>query len=159
MFGMKSTVTLVFVFLTVLATAGTIGYYYYKNSQSQILQLQENNAIMKVAVDELNNTINSLEESYKLSAQVITELNQTLSETRIRNRELSDRLAKHDLSLLALERPQLVERIINNASKEALRCFELLSGAPLNEKERNAKNAREFNSECSYLFYIYSTNP
>lgn len=143
---------IIIVLITVIGTCGTIGYFYYKKSQETIMTLQENNSKLEVAVSELSDTISALEIKYQEANKIITDLNTTLSESRVRNRELADRLAKHDISMLALQRPELVERIINNASENALRCFELLSGAPLTENERNAKNAREFNSECPWLF-------
>ena len=46
-----------------------------------------------------------------------------------------------------------VEKIINEASKNALRCFELQSGSPLTESEKNAKTEKEFNSECPWMYY------
>lgn len=159
MFGSKLTIVMFLILITILGTSGTIGYFYYKKSQETILQLQSNNSKLEVAVNELSQTITSLEKNYQSANTVIKELNDTLSATRVRNRELADRLAKHDLNMLALEKPKLVEKIINNASAEALRCFELLSGAPLNEKEKNAKTEKGFNSECSYLFYVYRSNP
>jgi len=52
----------------------------------------------------------------------------------------------------------LVQRIINNASDNAMRCFEILSGSPLTDNERNAQNGQEFNSECPFLFDTYINN-
>lgn len=152
MFGNKIFIATFLILSTVLITVSTVGYLYYKKSQETIMQLQENNAILEVSVHELTTTISDLEKKFQEANAVITNLNTTLSESRVRNRELADRLARHDLSMLALERPELVERIINNASREAMRCFEILSGSPLTEKERNATNAREFNSECPWLY-------
>lgn len=149
----------VLILISISGTLGTIGYFYYKNSQETIKVLQENNSKLEIAVNQQKDTIDQLRRNTQLSNQIIQDLNNTLSESRVRTRELEERLARHDLSLLALTKPELVERIINNASNEALRCFELLSGAPLNEKERNAKNQREFNSECPYLFDLYRANP
>jgi len=152
MFGNKIFIATFLILSTVLITVSAVGYLYYKKSQETIMQLQENNAILEVSVQELTTTISDLEKKFQEANAVITNLNTTLSESRVRNRELADRLARHDLSMLALERPELVERIINNASQEAMRCFEILSGSPLTEKERNATNAREFNSECPWLY-------
>lgn len=42
-----------------------------------------------------------------------------------------------DLGKLAIEKPALVEKIINNASMKALRCLELSSGSKLKEGETN----------------------
>ena len=56
------------------------------------------------------------------------------------------------LSELGSKKPGLVGKIINNASEKAGRCFEILSGAELTEKEIGAKNGKAFNSECPWLW-------
>jgi hypothetical protein len=71
---------------------------------------------------------------------------------------LSDKLGRHDIGNLAENKPGLVERVINGASIKAGRCFELLSGAPLTDKEKEAENGKSFNSECPWLFDNYSSN-
>lgn len=158
MFGI-STGTITLLMSTVLITTITISYFVYQQNQKTIAQLQENNAVLTVSLDELNNTISVLEQNYQSVYQINSELNSTLSETRIRNRQLADRLARHEIGVLAIERPQLVERTINRASAQSLRCFELLSGAPLTEREQNATTEREFNSECPHLFYTHRNTP
>ena len=55
---------------------------------------------------------------------------------------------KRDIGDLAVNRPSSVERVINRASDNALRCVEIAMGAPLTEKEINAIKPSEINSEC-----------
>jgi hypothetical protein len=50
-----------------------------------------------------------------------------------------------------------VQRLINGGSKNAGRCFELLSGSPLTEKEKNAKTDKSFNNECPWLYDTYKS--
>ena len=57
--------------------------------------------------------------------------------------DLSKRLGKHDIGNLAENKPKLVEKIINGASKKALRCIEIASGSPLTEEELNGKPNKE----------------
>jgi hypothetical protein len=57
-----------------------------------------------------------------------------------------------DLGLLAAERPDSIERAINRGTRNAGRCFELLSGAILTEDERNATDGESFNKECPWLW-------
>lgn len=137
--------------VALLITVGFF-YWYYNSSQETIKTLNENNARLEIAVQTNEQTIQQLQRDYSLSQQIASETNRQLSEARIQNRQLVDRLARHDLGVLAEQRPGLVEPRINNATTNALRCFELLTGAPLTEQERNATNAREFNSECPWLF-------
>lgn len=56
-----------------------------------------------------------------------------------------------DIGKLAIERDRSVERVINNASKKAMRCVEIAMGSPLTEAELNATKKSEINSECPSL--------
>lgn len=142
-----------------MAILGGGAYYYYTTTQNRIEALVENNATLEANVQTLQNanetnlnTIDQLQENYAEAQENYSKLQGRFQDIRSQNNELRERLGKHDLGALAEAKPELVERIINNASKEALRCFELLSGAPLTQNERNAKNARQFNSECPWLW-------
>jgi hypothetical protein len=75
-----------------------------------------------------------------------------MTRTRTRNKILAKKLESLDLGLLGAEKPDVVERLINRGTANALRCFELMSGAPLSEKEREAENGKAFNRECPWLF-------
>jgi predicted nuclease with TOPRIM domain len=148
-----------------LALMSGAAYFYYSSTQAKIEQLLTNNAVLvennkqlDTANNENLNTIDTLQLFYKQSEDQFNQLQSEFQSIREQNQKLKERLGKHELDVLAAAKPKLVENVINNASKNALRCFELLSGAPLTEKERNAKNEREFNSECGYLYYEL-TNP
>ena len=75
-----------------------------------------------------------------------------MTRTRTRNKILAKKLESLDLGLLGVEKPEVAERIINRGTVNAGRCFELMSGAPLSEKERDAENGKAFNRECPWLF-------
>lgn len=53
-----------------------------------------------------------------------------------------------DLGLLAYQRPGLVERVINNGTRDALRCLEIASGDTLTEDETNAVRQSQANTVC-----------
>ena len=93
-----------------------------------------------------------MNESYAEIRRNFDSLERDFKDISSKNNELLERLSKHDIGALAYSKPNLVENIVNNASSKALRCFEIMSGAPLTNKERNASNAKEFNSECPWLF-------
>lgn len=135
-------------------------YYYYSTTQTRIAQLIENNAVLEennkqlVTANERNvETIDNLQASYQRVQEQYTQVQSEFQVIRLQNRELRERLGRHELDALAAARPDMVQGILNNASQNALRCFELLSGSPLTEKERNARNEREFNSECPWLYH------
>ena len=136
----------------VIATMSAGFYLYYKDSQNQIADLQTNNAKLETAVQINEETILTLQNNYKEANAELNRINTAFQEVREQNRELADRLAKHDLGFLGSKKPALVEKIINAASDKVGRCFELLSGADLTDNERNAKDAKSFNSECPWLY-------
>lgn len=127
-------------------------YWYYTDSQDRLATLQANAAKLETAVQLQTDTINSLQSSYKRAATEIMSVNSALSEARTQNSELQLKLSKHDLGMLALTKPGLVQRTVNIATANASRCLELLSGAALNDKERTATNGKQFNSECPWLY-------
>lgn len=127
-------------------------YWYYNNSQERIEILLQNNAKLEIAVQTNEQTIISLKSNIESINATLIRVNTAFSTTRQENDQLVDRLAKHEIGILAATKPVLVEGIINNASDKALRCFELLSGSPLTDKEKDAKNAKSFNSECPWLW-------
>jgi len=148
----------IFIILLLGILTGGVGYY-YNTTQTYITELTEANSTLVSNNEQLMNanrenleTINELTETFEETREKFNRVQTEFQEVRSQNRKLKERLGKHELGALAAERPELVGRIINNASDEALRCFELLSGSPLNESERNAQNARQFNSECLWLW-------
>jgi len=136
-----------------------IGLFYYTNTQARIeslvadkAQLEINNTTLKSAIFESQDAIDTLQSNYREVQDKYSKLEAQFQEIRRQNRTLQEKLGKHELDVLAKAKPGLVENIINNASNEANRCIELLSGAPLSEEEKNAKSAKDFNSECPFLY-------
>jgi hypothetical protein len=142
----------------VLTTMSGGFYWYYQDTQKRMAILVGNNVKLEQAVSTNEKTIKDLGILNQAANNELSRVNSELQQSRSQNRELVDRLAKHDLGLLGNQKPDLVQRIINNASDKVGRCFELLSGAPLSDVERSAKDGKQFNSECPWL-YSPSTNP
>lgn len=134
-----------------LAMSGAF-YWYYNDTQSRMAILHENNAKLETAVAISEKTVSTLQADFKKANEQLTIINSEFAAIREQNKVLSDKLAKHDLAVLGSNKPALVERVINNATIKAGRCFEILSGAQLTEAERNAKDGKSFNSECPWLF-------
>jgi len=127
-------------------------YWYYNDSQSRMSILLQNNAQLEVAVKTNQEAISELKLQNYLANVELTKVNTAFSASREENRQLIDKLSKHELGVLAASKPALVEGIVNKASDKALRCFEILSGSPLTDKEMDAKDAKSFNSECPWLW-------
>jgi uncharacterized protein HemX len=147
-----------FVFL-ILGALGSGTAYYYKQTQAKIERLTSNNATLKTNLTTVQSAneqnieqIRSLQESYKEVQQQYEQANADLAQIQARTNQLKERLGDHNIAYLAEAKPKPVEKILNGASDKAFRCFELLSGAPLTDNEKEAENDQKFNSECPWLF-------
>jgi predicted nuclease with TOPRIM domain len=140
--------------LVVLAGAGG-GVMYVKTLKSDLATSEANNAKLLDSVSEQQSVI----EQQKKDFTAILTANKELEEkNRVLNNEfkaLDERFNKinskgevRDIGKLAEERSKSVERVINGATKKAMRCVEIAMGAELTEKERNATKKSEINSEC-----------
>ena len=132
-------------------------YWYYNDTQERMAILNENNAKLEVAVQTSEAAVEALQVDYQRASEELNKVNSEFASIRRQNQVLGDKLGRHDLGNLAENKPGLVERVINGASDKAGRCFELLSGAELTDKEMEAENGKQFNSECPWLFDRYNT--
>ena len=105
------------------------GYYYYKDTQSRIQTLTENNSKLEVATQQQEQTINTLIEDREKFEELNKELQVKLDKANQYRDTLIDKLRKHDLAKLSLKKPGLVEKKINNGTKKLFRSLESLTGA------------------------------
>ena len=147
----------ILVGLIAFAIAGVIyaGYTYVTDLQDNVTRLTTDNAtlmankaVLEQAIEDQSETIASLQRDIELQSSVLTNVSNEFQASRDRVNALQDRLSEHELGFLAANRPGLVERIINNATNEVGRCFEIASGSPLTQDEINATLPSEINSEC-----------
>ena len=104
------------------------GYYYYKDTQSRIQTLTENNAKIMAAKAAQDNTINTLIEDREKFDELNKELQTKLDKANDYKNTLIEKLRKHDLAQLSMKRPGLVEKRINNGTKKLFRSLESLTG-------------------------------
>ena len=140
-----------------LLGAGGIGYWYYNDTQERLAILTSNNAKLNTAVELNEQTISSLEQDYAKASGELATLNEQYTSIRRQNQQLADKLQEIDLTAAAIANAESIERAVNRGTLNAGRCFELLSGAELNEKERNAQNGIAFNKECPWFYDDYKS--
>jgi len=128
------------------------GYRYVQNLQNTLQVAIENNIKLETAVATNEETISSLQEDYNKIQQELQKVNTEFSAARAQNNVLRERLSDIDLGLLAESKPGSIERAINQGTRNAGRCFEILSGSPLTDQEREATNGNDFNTECPWLW-------
>ena len=131
------------------------GYQWATGLQSEIVRVTANNAILTAdklqlqqGMIEQQETISSLEADITLQTTIINDTTTQFTTARDQVSALRDRLGRHELGFLAANKPLLVENIINAATDEVGRCFEIVTGAPLTTDEINATLPSEINSEC-----------
>ena len=148
---------LAIVMFMLLLGAGGIGYWYYNDTQERLAILTSNNAKLNTAVELNEQTISSLEQDYAKASSELATLNEQYISIRRQNQQLADKLQQIDLTAAAIANAEGIERAVNRGTLNAGRCFELLSGADLTDKERNAQNGIAFNKECPWFYDTYKS--
>lgn len=158
MIGIGSSIKAI-VALIIVAAIG-IGGWYLMNLKADL------------AVSEMNNQ--KLQEGIKQQQELLEQQQKDIADIQEKNKELAEqnekqkkdvdslskKFQKRDIGQRAIENPELVEKLVNRGTENVLRCVELASGAPLNEKEKAAKTPLEANRECPSLINpSYSSTP
>lgn len=142
------------MYLLLAAIAGALGFgawKYYEYTQNQIRVYAQNAATAELAQRETEAALQKTQQDLERVQEqfVIVSEKFRVAEQRVEN--LEEKLSEHDLNYLATKRPGLVEKVIDNATVNVLRCLEIASGAPLTEDEINATKRSQINSECPDL--------
>ena len=137
--------------IMMLALCGA-GWMYYQDTQERIAILNENNAKLETAVATSEAAVASLQRDFQRANEELSRVNLEFANIRAQNDVLANKLAKHDLAVLGSNKPELVERLVNRGTINAGRCFEILAGAELTDKEKEATSGTAFNKECPWLW-------
>ena len=131
------------------------GALYVKTLKSDLEISKANQAKLELAVNDQKAVIAQQREDFEAIMTANRELQDTQRVLQTELKNLDERFNKingkgevRDIGKLAEERSKSVERVINNASKKAMRCVEIAMGAKLTEKEINATKKSQINSEC-----------
>ena len=128
MFGMLK----IYMLIVVVGLVGGVvyaGYYYYKDTQSRIQTLTENNAKLETAKAIQDQTIDTLIADREKFDKLNKELQVKLEKANDYKNTLIDKLRKHDLAKLSMKKPGMTEKRINNGTKKLFRSLESLTGA------------------------------
>ena len=129
-----------------------LGFWlYYKNTQKRLQEAAQQNAQQAVQIQEQKAIQEQMQKDIQKGNQLRQEVNKTFQQTQ---RSIDDMRTKFTprtdpatgqtvtLGEKAVEKTDTVERAVNRGTYDQLRCFELLTGSPLTEEERNGKIGR-----------------
>ena len=155
MFGSTAVIKIVAALAIVVIVAG--GLWYITGLRADLAISEENS---KKLIDGIAQQQAAIESIQADQARIRSLNNELIATVKAQNKDLTslrDRFNtaangdSRDFGALAAVKPAAIERAVNAGTANALRCFELASGAPLTDKEKNAKLPTEINKECPAL--------
>jgi len=119
--------------IALMTTGGAFKVYYDKAQAEkktmvlEIKQAAENQLILENSIKGLNDQVLQAEEDKKRAFEQINILQEANEEARAEVSNLKNKFAKHDMNVLSLRKPKLIENIINKGTKGVLNDFENLT--------------------------------
>jgi hypothetical protein len=140
--------------LGVLAGLGG-GYMYVKNLKADLAVSEANNMKLHQSVADQKAVIEQVQADFKKQQEISKKLQETnltlakeLKDTEEKFNKVNASGKKRDVGALALKKAKIMEKVINKGTANANRCFEIATGSPLTEKEKNATKKSQINPEC-----------
>ncbi len=128
------------IFLAILTFVGTVvggAFFYYKDSQATIAALNQQTATLTQAVDQQKEAIEAMEQSIRDQAAIREDMMKEVESARKDVEKLQTKIASHDFKLIASEKAGLLEKKINRATNDVMRCFEIATGDAILPDEKN----------------------
>jgi hypothetical protein len=121
------------------------GYFFIKEQGAQLELAKEVQAKLEGVIDKQNLAMDNIKADVERMGKVQGELSKQVNEADKSNKDLAKKFTQdaegreRNLAAMAAEKPSVVEDKINRGTKDALRCNELLTGAPLTADEQSGK--------------------
>ena len=112
--------------IMVLTIAGG-GLYYVQKLKHENEVLKVNQVKLEESITEQQEVIAMQKESYEQIMVANTELTSKVKELNGAKEELQKKLSDHDINYLAVQKPGLIERIVNKGTKDVLNDIENLT--------------------------------
>ena len=103
-----------------LVALGLVTFYLYNQNET----LKENNTKLEYALEEQTLAIEALRESYELQGKSLMNLTRRNAEIEAEKAEYLEIFSRHNLDMLALKKPGLIENRMNNASELVMEGIE-----------------------------------
>jgi len=157
MIGVLPVIRMILIAVVVAMIAG--GLWYVTNLKADLAISEANNKQLVEATREQMMLIEQMKQDVAAIQQANAELQAQTEKQRRDVETLNSKFSKRDFGALAAEKPDVVQKLVNRGTKNALRCMELAAGAPLTEAEKAAKTPMEANRECPSLIDSDYTAP
>lgn len=155
MFGISAAIKAIVALIIVVVIAVT-GWYITglradlavsQNNEKVLTQgIEDQKAVlaqMKVDIGKIQSANSAMNSTIQRQAADMASLTNKFNQDRQGN--------PRDFGQFAAASPELVERLVNRATKNVYRCLELVSGAQHTPEELNAKTSKEINRECTAI--------
>jgi hypothetical protein len=120
-----------------------------KSLTVQNAELVESKIILETANTIQKNTIDYLQKQVKIVEQSFKQTEEQFIVTKRDAAYTKNQLLLLKLNSISLDTPNIAEINVNNTSNDINKCYELLSGVPLSDAEKNQQNT---NSICPWFF-------
>jgi len=125
--GMK----LALIMFLLMIGMGFAGRWYYNDTQTRMIQLRENAVRLELAAKTSQETIGRLQEDAAQFEEANTKLRAELSQAEEYSDDLASKLRRHNLTVLTLQKPGLIETRVNNATAKLFDELETITGKPV----------------------------
>lgn len=139
--------------IIILAMIGAIGggLWYITNLKADLAISELNSQRLEEATKQQNMLIEQMQNDIATIQKMNSDLQAQNEKQRRDVEDLAKKFDKRDFGTFVANQSDKAQQLINRGTKNALRCLELASGAPLNETEKKAKTPTEANRECPAL--------
>lgn len=147
-FDIGSIIKTIAVLIIVTIILGSL--WYISNLKANLAVSEMNNQTLQDSIKEQHALIEKMQKDIEDIQKINKEIHRYNDELKKDSENLARKFSTKDLGVIAAEKPNVVERLINRGTENAMRCLELASGAPLTEEEKK-KTPSEANRECPNL--------
>ena len=124
------------MFIGIIIMMGLGGYYLYNENQT----LTQNNIKLEAAVEEQKQTMAIMKEQYEKQGKALMNMSRQNAQIEKEKAEYLAIFSRHNLDLLALKKPGLMENRFNKASEEVMEGMENDTEALYNINNPNNSN-------------------
>ena len=124
------------MFIGIIIVMGLGGYYLYNENQT----LTQNNIKLEAAVEEQKQTMAIMKEQYEKQGKALMNMSRQNAQIEKEKAEYLAIFSRHNLDLLALKKPGLMENRFNKASEKVMEGMENDTEALYNINNPNNSN-------------------